>query len=574
MGKYDTPPRSIRTRSAIWTSDKSPMRRAASSGRSLFSSRSKPQQANFARWGGKSVNRFPSVSGGSASSRGGTLVLRSSKKSLAKTKKLFPNDMFMRYHFSNSLNVLGNGTPGEGLMHGCGPIGFLGMEYTPSSVDAKHLAWMTLDFSKAANYWGENPVGNSILLNPAAATTHGRTSSPWDINKAASTDYTKGNEMILSMDKTPMSVNLNGDDDTLIGHTHDIPAGYDQQAQVTPGFGYTTAYTNTIVNDPSLDIPIQPNHIHFLGGDPWTTDPSVLRPGMDKHTHLTLKGYTGAINSVQPGTGYYRAPNHVISGIDISIRIQSASVSDQWFSIKVLRNVSAEPQAQSGITVSQLQELVNKQTITDSGTYETVWQHSYFLPRMTSLASKANTTVAINKKIRCNYSRSTIRKVSRAPYVKEFGGQWSPYFATDHRNYMYNQMVMVLTSKVVDEQYIGMQSSTISSSTNGHLASNAIAVTTNTAVLSNLSGTGAAETTGFAKFGVSGNVTQRFKIGTFTRNQPTFTFAPGLGEVPSEEGSDHSDSDHSDHDGMEDVPDVPTTTSTDTTDATTTDTSI
>lgn len=162
-----------------------------------------------------------------------------------------------------------------------------------------------------------------------------------------------------------------------------------------------------------------------------------------------------------PGGVGYKIPNHVITGVNLNLQFKSASVQDQWITCKLVRLVGDTPQDYNP-TSPQLYEICNKQTVTDSRIAETVWQHSFFMPRITTQSSKPNRMVRLNKNIKCAYSRSTLRKISSPDASEGLGAMVSPHFALDTSAtpHFFNNLYVLMTSKVVDEQFVSTQTYT------------------------------------------------------------------------------------------------------------------
>jgi len=367
----------------------------------------RPQQANYSRWGGKSLVKFARVKSGRASSASGTLVIKSSKKAYERTRRNFKNTMFMKFHFGDALNYVG----GSATTLGVGSIAHLDRKYTPSSQDAKHMAWMVLDFGRSQHFWKEHPVGNSILHASEQSSGSTDTLSMWTSNTTTSTQGNQAQnllDMLMTMDKTPASA------DPVALQTYEVAelVGSLGQSQTLAAAGH---YLTTSSSE--LDSSAQLIQDSVASAVP---DAPIDAPILPLPTVVSWK---------------YRPPNHVISGFDINLEIVSASLGDQWVSVKLCRSNESAPQAK-GLSVSQTQELLNKGTITDSSMFETLWQHSFFMPRMTSLNGPPNRVHRIRKRIECNLSRSSIRLVSGVnKFTTGIGGDWgaqlSPYFVNE-----------------------------------------------------------------------------------------------------------------------------------------------
>jgi len=444
-----------------------------------------PQGFNFSKWGGRTTTSFPKLTSGSASTPSGIMVVRSSPESIAATLRNYPHDCFMKFYFSsNSLDsTVGSLTKGS--------IGYLDRVYSASTKDAQHLSWMVLELSRSQELWWNRAIGNSAAL--AADSTVGMTysnQSPWVKSTSTSSEWPAAHTpMMLTCDRIPLS----GDQSfqALLDHKHHIAS---QAPVLAPESGEetTTLKSGTTVAD---------------------------------HTHLSGQalGDTGGAADTQTNAGLkWEVPNHVVSGIDIDLNFNSASVVDQYLTVKLCRLVeqSAQPFA---MTVSQRQELLNKQTVTDSDMYETVYQHSFFMPRMTSFQSLKNRTFRVEKFIKTNYARSRTRMVSTASLdTTAYGAMHSPQWTQGTKGEMYNNLSLVISSRVVDEHYVAKDEfesgNKMFDPNSGQLGFNSTTIEQANLKLLNLDTTSANKqlSTGFAKFGVSGSVTQRFRVKDYT----------------------------------------------------------
>ena len=416
-----------------------------------------PQRANYSKWGGKAINRFAKVRRGIRSANTGVLKVAAplqQKHDGSPAQKLYPHSNFITFYLSTpSLTLDADGAPSVGSNGVKGAIGFRDIIYSPTSLDAKHLAFMYLDFSGAHKYWGQSPIGNSLVVKNLTGTP-------------------KMYPALYS--------NLKG-----VGTAHPANA-----TKVTP-----------------ISTMITIDRIPESSQNPF---PKV------------------AVTSPS-----YEAPNHVISGIDIDLYLNSASVSDQWMTVKLCRNSSKSP-VKPIITDADAKELVNKQTVTDARSWETVWQHSFFMPRLSTFQGSKNKTVHVSKKIDCNYMRSVVRKTSSAvgPTVHDgnvfdYGAMLSPHFTYDTEEHMYNNLALAITSRCVDDEYVAKDVYSTGLQTQGQLGTTASATGLEVATLVKLS-----NSTGFAKFGVTGTLTERFRCRSFTRQAYSAVNVSGPGPLP------------------------------------------
>jgi len=175
------------------------------------------------------------------------------------------------------------------------------------------------------------------------------------------------------------------------------------------------------------------------------------------------------------------------------------------------------------MTTAAAKELVNKQTVTDSRYWDTIWQYSFFMPRMSTFQGSKNRSVRVNKKINTNYLRSVVRKTSSAVgptttggNIYDYGAMLSPHFTYDESGSMYNNLALAVTSRVVDDEYVAKDVYTSALSVAGP---DGIGTTSNASGLEVANLVPLDATTGYAKFGISGTVTERFRCRDFTRQQ-------------------------------------------------------
>lgn len=412
--------------------------------------KSRPQRANFSKWASRSVNRFPRIKKGSAATKSGSLTIRGSSTSLAKTNRNFPHTNFVKFYFCTPSLQSPAAATADKKTHG--PMGFRDIIYSNSSVAAKYLSFMYLDLGKTHLYWATNPIGNSLICNTADAT------KICSLSQNALGDATAAAYIaqMITMDRIPQGAES----------PHPLYAAI------------ATAAT-------------------------------------------------------------YNTPNHVIVGVDFDLTFNSASVADQWITVKLCRATSNDPLAPE-ISPANAKELVNKQTVTDARYWETLWQHSWFMPRMSTFSGEKNKSVFCKKKINMNYLRSTVRKTSSAVghllgAVQDYAAMLSPHIVYDTTGKMYNNLAVGITSRVVDDQYVSRD--VVTTGTGTLVANHLQAITTGTevATLRKLDAT----KTSFAKFGITGTVTQRFRCRDYTRQKPKDADDADLSDVESIPDHDH-----------------------------------
>lgn len=451
------------------------------------------QEFNFSKWGGRTITSFAPLTSGSGSSATGVMVVKSSPDSIASTVRNYPHDTFMKFYFCK------NNLPTTGALKGTGPIGYQDRVYSTSSADPQHLSWMVLELSRSQELWYNRKIGNSLLpaVKSAAGEPHYNVlfsdQSPWFQSSKVSTQFDEQahTEMMVTIDRIPHSGDTSSQ--TELRHDHAIPVLVPSQHASGDPVGQESAF---------FDANGALNHAHYTGTLAGTTEPAS-------------------------GQATWVPPNHVVTGVDIDLTFNSASVVDQYLTVKLCRLVNKDAQAYA-LTTDQAQEVLNKQTVTDKDVFETVYQHSFYMPRMTTFRSLKNKTFQINKFIRCNYARSRTRLISSASTAASFGGMLSPEWTTGTIGTMYNNLTLVISSRVVDDQYVANNEyNTIEDI--GDVAAGVHVLKSSTSEYTALTkltqeNDANAATTGFAKFGVSGSVTERFRVKDYS--SPTYE-APG-----------------------------------------------
>lgn len=166
---------------------------------------------------------------------------------------------------------------------------------------------------------------------------------------------------------------------------------------------------------------------------------------------------------MQPSTGEghkFEMPSSVITGINLNLVFKAGGQPfPQILSVKIVRcNLpvafrSGEWDSADGVVPAAViqRELCNRGNFTSRLAFDTVWTKSIKLG-----ACKANTkipTVRLKKFIKCQYLRSTIRRVSTAGDQATLGSQALPSTYQSQDGY-FNNLYVVISSKCVDDQYV------------------------------------------------------------------------------------------------------------------------
>jgi hypothetical protein len=174
-----------------------------------------------------------------------------------------------------------------------------------------------------------------------------------------------------------------------------------------------------------------------------------------------------------PAVLKYTIPNHIIGQVSVNLSFCSASISDQIVTVSLLRSISSEP-TQPGMWsntgpnggipgADTIKILCNDIRNVTGKQYETLFRTSRYVKGI-NLADKDPKVHYVKKDIKCNYLRSTCRRVTSALDNNILGGGWAPSFEIDQSGALYNNLVLrvmtkcVTTSKIVTN-YKGMNTS-------------------------------------------------------------------------------------------------------------------
>jgi hypothetical protein len=379
---------------------------------------SRPQAANYSKFGGKVLNKFARVKSGRASTSKGTLVIATSSKKKSKHNRNYPHSCFQKITFTD----VGNYDQTHNL------IKYRDYLISNSSKGANFLSIVHINLASLNSHWSTGSVGNQLIPNTADLVS---------LSNATNTAMDK-QQVIMTMNRIPLSNNTN--------------------------------------------------------------DSSAV----------------------------YATPNHIVSGIDINMTFYNPQQVGQYLTIKVCRLSVPEPMP-STLNTRDSYELFNAQTRTDSRYFETVFQHSFFMVPNTSLNSGRLKKYHVNKKIICDYLKSSTRKTSGYETSDgSIGEMVSPDFKTDNTGSFYNNLHVVISSKCIDDNYIQRQNVTQGTNAAG-LIDRSTTVAGSIRNIATFSGEQNRRTqlnaydpstglgTGFARFCYTGNLTQWCKIQNYDR---------------------------------------------------------
>jgi hypothetical protein len=160
-----------------------------------------------------------------------------------------------------------------------------------------------------------------------------------------------------------------------------------------------------------------------------------------------------------PAVLKYTIPNHVIGQLDLNLSFMSASICDQIVSVTVLRNISSEPTqpgnwsnvgTNGGVPGADTIKLLCNDIKNVTGRqYETLFRTTRYIKGI-NLADKDPKVYYVKKKLVMNYQRSTCRRVTSALDNTLLGGQWSPSYHIDQSGALYNNLVVRVMTKCID----------------------------------------------------------------------------------------------------------------------------
>ena len=159
----------------------------------------------------------------------------------------------------------------------------------------------------------------------------------------------------------------------------------------------------------------------------------------------------------------YTVPNHVIGQVDLNLSFMSASISDQIVSVTVLRNISSEPTQpgnwsntgpNGGVAGADTIKLLCNDIKNVTGRqYETLFRTTRYLKGI-NLQDKDPKVYYVKKKLIMNYQRSTCRRVTSALNNNILCGQWAPSYHIDQSGALYNNLVVRVMVKCIDNSKI------------------------------------------------------------------------------------------------------------------------
>jgi len=175
-----------------------------------------------------------------------------------------------------------------------------------------------------------------------------------------------------------------------------------------------------------------------------------------------VSGFASRWMEAPPGEARaFEMPSSVITGVNLNLVFKSGGQPfDQMLSVKIVRcNLpvafkSGEWASADGVVPAEViqRELCNRANFTSRLAFDTVWTKSLKL-RGVKGGNQAIPTIRLKKFIKCQYLRSTIRRVSTAGDQATLGGQALPTTYESQDGY-FNNLYVVITSKCLDDQYV------------------------------------------------------------------------------------------------------------------------
>lgn len=166
---------------------------------------------------------------------------------------------------------------------------------------------------------------------------------------------------------------------------------------------------------------------------------------------------TGTLNPLLQ----YTIPNTLLTGINLNLTLGTASAQTQYLTVKVLRYSAAKPVIPGWFTeaattpdnLNAIKELMNRHNATNGKKYQTIFQTTI---KMNGLAPSTTKYVThrVKKYIKLDYSRSTSRRVGSATDEGFIGTSALPQFEVDPTGAMFNNVFVIITSSLTDDQYV------------------------------------------------------------------------------------------------------------------------
>lgn len=160
-----------------------------------------------------------------------------------------------------------------------------------------------------------------------------------------------------------------------------------------------------------------------------------------------------------PVISVYTVPNTILAEINLNLSFTSASMCDQLLTVQVIRNVSPEPVvpghfsttgANGGISnANMIKHLCNHRKNASGRFLEILYTYTTVLKGI-NLSAKSPKVHYVKKKIKCNYSRSTCRRVSSAAEGTLLGAQLKPHFEIDETGAMFNNCYVRAMATCID----------------------------------------------------------------------------------------------------------------------------
>lgn len=161
----------------------------------------------------------------------------------------------------------------------------------------------------------------------------------------------------------------------------------------------------------------------------------------------------------------YTIPNSILQDIKINMQFTHCLPCMQELTLKLVRNSRPDPVAAGEWTNAsediddQLEDdndiqkiLCNRLAETDSKFFSTIWTHTIRMPAIK--VGQRRKTHRVNKTISVGYKRSTCRKIIDHTTSKFIGDSVVPTFVIDGALAMYNQVFLVVSSRLIHTNYV------------------------------------------------------------------------------------------------------------------------
>ena len=170
----------------------------------------------------------------------------------------------------------------------------------------------------------------------------------------------------------------------------------------------------------------------------------------------------------------YTIPNSLLSQIKINLQFSHLLTLNQQLTLKLVRYSGPDPivsgdwspkvQEYAGQTAAQLvvqqaqqdieaiKRICNRTDATNGRFYSTLWQKSIVMKGLKT--GQRLRTHRVNQTLNVNLKRSTCRKVIKTAETTQLGQSVLPTFEVDTNMAMYNQVFLVVSSRLFEESYV------------------------------------------------------------------------------------------------------------------------